>query len=290
MASTRAGLTFPLLCLLLTQAASAWGPLGHHAVGAVADALLTPGARAEVARLLQGDRRADGSPSGRTTLAEVSTWADEIRGNAQDRPPWHYDNAPVCAAVARDRPWCALQQCASARIESLLGLLADRERAAAQRRDALKWIAHLAADLHQPLHAAGYAQGGNLVHVELAGGAGASTWTLHAAWDVRLVASALHAHGSQEPPESALRSLIARARRLDPAQREAAVSQWLNESNRIARETALDYPGFDCERVPGGTVVLSTAYQQRAQRVIRSQLALAGARLAAALNRALSTP
>ena len=74
MATFLAGLAF----MLLSQAASAWGPLGHRAIGAVADALLAPGARAELARLLEGDRDRDGRPSGRASLAEVSLWADEI--------------------------------------------------------------------------------------------------------------------------------------------------------------------------------------------------------------------
>src|SRR6266566_1690454 len=170
MATFLAGLAF----MLLSQAASAWGPLGHRAIGAVADALLAPGARAELARLLEGDRDRDGRPSGRASLAEVSLWADEIRGTRADRPNWHYDNVPVCGAVPRQRTWCPQQHCASGRIEAMLAQLADRGAPLAQRRDALKWISHLVADLHQPLHAADYAQGGNLVHVDFGGGAGAS--------------------------------------------------------------------------------------------------------------------
>jgi nuclease S1 len=213
------GCAVGLALAVLQQAAAAWGPLGHRAVGAVADALLTPGARAEVARLLADDRGRDGRPSGRTTLAEASLWPDEIRGTAADRPTWHYDNMPVCGAIPSDRAWCAEQQCASARLEALLAQLADRSRPPAERRDALKWIAHLVGDLHQPLHAADYAQGGNLIHVELAGRSSSTPWTLHAAWDVRLVAYALHAGTAQRPPESARRSLTARARKLSKDER-----------------------------------------------------------------------
>ncbi|HEX4585901.1 MAG TPA: S1/P1 nuclease [Burkholderiaceae bacterium] len=275
---------------LRSPTAVAWGPLGHRAIGAVADALLTPGARAEVARLLQDDRDRDGRPSGRTTLAEVSLWADEIRGTGLDRPAWHYDNMRVCGPVPPETDWCPRQQCATGQIGPLLAQLGDRTAPLAQRRDALKWIAHLVGDLHQPLHAADYAQGGNLVHVELAALPGTSPWTLHAAWDVRLVASALHAGSSQEPSESALRLLVARGRRLPPTLREAPVGQWLAESNRLAREVALDYPGFACGAAPQESVVLSVDYQRRAQRVIIGQLALAGARLATVLNRALAAP
>ncbi len=284
MATFLAGLAF----MLLSQAASAWGPLGHRAIGAVADALLAPGARAELARLLEGDRDRDGRPSGRASLAEVSLWADEIRGTRADRPNWHYDNVPVCGAVPRQRTWCPQQHCASGRIEAMLAQLADRGAPLAQRRDALKWISHLVADLHQPLHAADYAQGGNLVHVDFGGGAGASAWTLHAAWDVRLLASALHAGSGQQPSEPTLRSLIARARRVPAALRQAPVGQWLTESNRLARDVALDYPGFTCDGVPTETVSLPPGYRRRAERVITSQLALAGARLATTLNRALT--
>jgi len=280
-----------LLCL--AAPACAWGPLGHRAVGAVADALLAPAARAQVAELLADDRDRDhdGRPSGRTTLAEASLWADEIRGTAADRPPWHFDNMPVCAAtpIPPAAPWCPAQQCASGQFNQLVAQLSDRSLPTGQRRDALKWIAHLVGDLHQPLHAADYAQGGNLVHVEFAGHPSRASWSLHAAWDIRLPAAALHA-ASQVPPQSALRRLIGRARKVPEAAREAPVGEWLPESNRLAREVAFDYPGFACDRASAGVVTLSVDYQRRAQRVITEQLALAGARLAAVLNGAMAKP
>jgi hypothetical protein len=276
--------------MTLSQLAAAWGPLGHRTIGAVAEAMLTTRARAEVARLLADDRDREGRPSGRTTLAEVSLWADEIRGTDAARPPWHYDNMPACGALPAERTWCPQQQCASARIETLLAQLADHSRPIAQRRDALKWTVHLVADLHQPLHAVDYAEGGNLVQVEFEGHPDSAPWTLHAAWDVRLVASALRSSRDQQPSEPALRSLITRARRLTPAQRASTVSQWLAESNRLARQVALGYPGFVCDSVPGQPVTLPVDYQRRAQAVIRAQLALAGARLATVLNRALTEP
>jgi hypothetical protein len=282
------GAVLALTAAMLSQPSDAWGPLGHRAVGAVADALLTPDARIEVARLLLDDRGRDDAPSGRTALADVSPWADEIRGSEADRPRWHFDNMPVCRAIAAEPDWCEQQECASRQIEALRAVLADRARAMRQRNEALKWIVHLVGDLHQPLHAADYAQGATLVPVRLDGRPNKTPVTLHGAWDVRLVASALHADGSPRPTESAVRALVKRARELTPALREAPAAQWVRESNRLARQVALDYPGFACDSVATQTVVLSVDYQQRAQRVIRSQLALAGARLASVLNRALA--
>jgi len=282
------GALLALTAVLLSQPSAAWGPLGHRVIGAVADALLSPSARLEVARLLQDDRGRDGALSGRTTLAEVSLWADEIRGSQADRPRWHYDNVPVCGAIPPQPDWCEQRECASQRIEALRAVLADRTRAVRERNEALKWIVHLVGDLHQPLHAADYAQGGTLVPVQLAGRTGQRPVTLHGAWDVRLVTSGLHASGNPQPPPKALRALVKRARGLEPVLLQAPAARWALESNRLARQTALDYPGFACNSAPVQTVQLSADYQQRAQRIIRSQLALAGARLATVLNGALT--
>jgi hypothetical protein len=279
-----------LTLVLLSQAAAAWGPLGHRTVGRVAEAMLTPRARAEVARLLADDRDGNGLPSGPTSLAEVSLWADEIRGTDAARPGWHYDNMPACGSIPSERTWCPQQQCASGRIEPLVAELADRNRPLGERQVALKWLTHLVADLHQPLHAVDYAEGGNLVQVEFAGRSDAAPWTLHAAWDVRLVFFALRGSHNQQPSEQAVQSLIARARRLPLAQRAAPVSQWLAESNRLARQVALDTAQFTCRETPRQPVPLSADYQRRAQGVIKAQLALAGARLATVLNRALDAP
>ena len=281
------------LLLAAPLPSSAWGPLGHQAVGAVADARLSPHAKSEVALLLANDLGRNGAPSGRTTLAAVSVWADEIRGSEADHPRWHYDNMPVCGAApaAGAAGWCMQGECASARLGELLSVLADRRRPELERNEALKWIVHLVGDLHQPLHAADFAEGGTQVPVELAGSRGhpehKRALTLHGAWDVRLPNAALHAGRDRQPDDTAVQALQTRAGQFDPAQIRAPPARWLAESNALARDVALDYPGFACDRVPQAAVTLSRAYQQRAQRVILERLALAGARLAYVVNRAL---
>jgi hypothetical protein len=287
-AATAAAASAALLC---TPAPSrAWGPLGHQAVGAVADARLTDASRAQIAALLAGDLGRDGAPSGRTTLAQVSTWADEIRGSDADRPRWHYDNLPACRAVPTSPDWCAGDQCASARVAQLLAVLADPQRPPRERNEALKWVVHLVGDLHQPLHAVDYADGANRVAVALEAAGrrpDRHPLTLHGAWDVYLADAALHVRGGQPLPQAAVRTLLVRAAHLDPALLRAPVHVWLDESNALARAVALDYPGFGCGEPPRAPVRLSRGYQRRAQRVIADRLALAGARLADALNRAL---
>ena len=63
---------------------------------------------------------------------------------------------------------------------------------------------------------------------------------------------------------------------------------WARESNNLARNVAYRYPGFACNRVPPGIVVLDDAYLADAELVVRERLLLAGARLATLLNQTLS--
>src|SRR4051812_33967194 len=77
-----------LLALALPQAAQAWGPHGHRIAARVAEARLSPQARAAVRELLlEGD-----------TLVDVSTWADQEGHDAvPGSAPWHYVNVPIGA-------------------------------------------------------------------------------------------------------------------------------------------------------------------------------------------------
>ena len=59
-------------------------------------------------------------------------------------------------------------------------ILRDRSRPALQRAEALKFLIHFIADIHQPLHAADAAdRGGNAREIVPVGG----SRNLHAAWD-----------------------------------------------------------------------------------------------------------
>jgi hypothetical protein len=286
----RSGVAATALCALLLLAsgpALAWGPAGHRAVGAVADSLLTPAAEAQVALLLADDRDRDDRPSGRHTLADVASWADEIRGGPLDHPHWHYDDRPVCGDTGR--PWCVQADCNSAEIAAQLAILRDRGRPLRERNEALKWVVHLVGDLHQPLHAADFAHGGNQIQVAPHGHQRHGE-SLHIFWDIQLVTLALHVRDGQIP-QRAQRRLEQRARTEDPALVALGPEQWARESNELARTVALDIPGIGCGIGPPGgpypTVTLGTPYLDRAKPVVEERLALAGARLAHVLNETL---
>ena len=280
-------LAVALLVCLCAPIAAAWGPQGHRTVGAIADRLLTPPAHAAVLTLLAGDLDKFGAPSGRTTLEAVAVWADEIRGTPADRPPWHYDNIPVCGGAPRER-YCPDGQCNTAQLERLSALLRDPRATARERNEALKWLVHLVADIHQPLHAAdNHDHGGNDVTVVLAGVRTRGRESLHRAWDNELVTLALHTRNRQQPPAN-IAALALEARSLAGDAGQGSPDSWAVESNNLARNVAYTYPGFACNLVSPGPVVLDAAYQQQAEAIVRERLLLAGARLAAVLNQTLA--
>jgi len=285
--STRAKAVFAAALVLTAPEALAWGPQGHRTIGAIADRLLTPAARTAVQHILQNDLDKFDNPSGRTTLEEVSEWADEVRGTPAARPAWHYDDVPICGT--RDKAsYCPGGQCNTEQLKRLTGVVADARAPARERDEALKWVVHLVGDIHQPLHAADNGDhGGNLVPVALEGVHTRGRENLHRAWDNDLVQLALHARNRQQPPPD-IEALAAEARDLAQQVGQGTPDSWARESNNLARNVAYRYPGFACNSVPGAIVVLDAGYLDDAELVVRERLLLAGARLATLLNAALA--
>jgi hypothetical protein len=194
---------------------------------------------------------------------------------------------PVCGAGDKAR-YCPDGQCNSAQLKRLVTVLSDAHAAARERDEALKWIVHLLGDIHQPLHAPDNAdQGGNLVRVALEGVHTRGRASLHKVWDNDLVQLALHTRNRQRaPPDS--EALAAEAANLGREVGQGTPESWAWESNNLARNVAYRYPGFACNRVPPGIVVLDAAYLDDAELVVRERLLLAGARLATLLNSILT--
>src|SRR5216683_4105227 len=181
-----------LLALSLARGALAWGPEAHRMVGDIASRHLDPKASARVRDLLKDDRLADGQLSGRRTLGEVASWADEIREYDPKKPGrrLHFDDIPLCEAPDYSR-YCKNGQCASAQIGRQLKILGDERARLRQRNRALKWVVHLVGDINQPLHASNrHAQGCNAVQVAFCGQRDNPPYrnlNLHALWDVHMV-------------------------------------------------------------------------------------------------------
>ncbi len=255
-------------------------------VGDIAQSLLSPQAAREVAALLANDRLGDHSPSGRRTLGEVASWADEIRDQPWSKKysQWHYDNLPLCGEAPREKV-CPRGNCASGRLEQQLDILRDRARPRRDRNEALKWVVHLAGDIHQPLHAADHHdRGGNTVAVVFFGQTEGrrGPLNLHALWDEQLV-ELIAERGGEAAITGAPISAGDRA-----AWAAGPVEAWMRESNAVARTVVYgNIPGFSCDsRVPQ-PVEIGDRYTAAAAPVIERQIRKAGVRLAALLNEVL---
>ncbi|GHA84613.1 S1/P1 nuclease [Cognatilysobacter bugurensis] len=142
----------PFAALVLVAASTpalAWSALGHRLVGELAERQLSPEAKAEVARLLAGEKE--------PTLAGVSTWADELRSSSPEAfkrtAPWHYVKLSEGTCRFERARECKDGDCVIGAIEAQRDILADAAQPLEARRDALKFLVHFVGDVHQPMHA-----------------------------------------------------------------------------------------------------------------------------------------
>jgi len=262
-----AGVAAVLLVLLAPGALWAWDREAHQAVALVAEARLRPDTRRAVAQLLEG-----------RPMADVAMWPDEVRNTThRDTYNWHFVNIPLTAAgydARRDCRPAARGDCIVAALERLEVILADASRTAHRRREALMFLIHLVADLHQPLHVSNNDDvGGNRRAVGEIGGA----LNLHSAWDSGI----LRASGKT------VADLVADANRQAPGIEATSgaggrYADWTAEGWRIAAQVA--YRQLD------GDERITDQEREAAMALIAAQIARAGVRLAAVINRALVPP
>lgn len=254
-----AALTALVLATLLAPSATAWGPVGHRAVGRIAERHLTPQAARAVADLLAPEQ-----------LAYVTTWADEIRPEPEwaKADAWHWVTVPdgqTYDSTQKNPNGDVLE--AIARFEKVLH---DPTSPRLERVQALKWLSHLVGDLHQPLHVGrGDDHGGNSLLV---------LWfneptNLHAVWDSKVVESTQLSFSElaellDHPTPQQIREWQG-ARPLD----------WARESKDL-RDACYEL----------GDRKLSFRYVHDHWPTIQLRLVQAGVRLAGELNRVFGTP
>ncbi|KQW51211.1 MULTISPECIES: S1/P1 nuclease [unclassified Roseateles] len=231
--------------------ASAWGADGHRLIAELAESQLSPAAAAEVGRLLSLEPGA--------TMVSVSTWADEKRSGVT--APLHYVNLPEGDCTYRRERDCAGGRCL---VEAIVTKVQVLKSAApdTERLLAMKYLIHFVGDIHQPLHV-GLAsdKGGNQFQVR-AFGRGSN---LHAVWDGDLIRR--RAGGMSQLLQEASAAAPRTHDTVDPA-------RWARESC-IVRSAAGFYP---LDRTTG------PSYAARWDGTLVAQIALAGRRLAEALN------
>lgn len=241
--------------------ALAWGPEGHDLVARIAEAQLTPAARARVTEIL--------GPN--VSMASISGWADQVRRQRSETAPWHYVDIPIDKPrldMARD---CEKDACVVAQIELEEAALRNPATPALQRRESLMFLIHFIADMHQPLHSSDNKdKGGNGVHVTFNGRNG----NLHSVWDSELL-SRIGKEDDLYPV------LLKEAEEHYKKYSKGSVAKWADESHKQAvKITYGKLPKADDK----GLVALNEEYEKAGDPVVRRQLELAGDRLARTLN------
>ena len=198
-----------------------------------------------------------------------SNWADEIRDQRRDTGrgiSWTFGwpRPAMTPAIARTAPVVA-------QIENDARILGNRKLSDSTRAEALRFLIHFVADVHQPLHAEDNGdRGGNQVRVEI----GRERGNLHHVWDQDVV----EALGPSAIADDIVRTL-------SPAERKAwaagTPAVWANESHTIARDQI--YPPLMGRRA----LRLPRDYAWREAPLTRMLLAKAGLRLAFMINTAL---
>ena len=267
-----------------TALAGAWNATGHMVIAAIAQANLSPVARAETERLLKIDATRPGSDD----FVTVASWADEIRNDRKETGPWHYkdfffrsDGKP---AVNKPEPINAVSK-----IEEFTKVLADRSRPDAERAEALRFLIHLVGDVHQPLHATAREtdalpkgdRGGNSFLILPPDGAERGPKNLHSLWDGG--AGLLQSY----PRETGRAVAVAQGRALMaalpkssfPDESQMNPDKWAEESFAEAKAQV-----YSTEE----GAMPSAEYLERSRALVARKLALAGYRLADLLNRSLT--
>jgi S1/P1 Nuclease len=254
-------LSLSVLILIVSAALLSWGVIGHRTVGKIAENHLSPQAKAAVRELL-----------GDTTLADVSTWPDEVRSQPAYRHtgPWHYLDLPLglsfsdfdakVKGMTQENVYSALQQ-----QEQLLGSASSTRR---EKVEALKFVVHFVGDLHQPMHVSREEdKGGNTIQLNYDG----SGTNLHALWDSKLI----------EHQGLTYEQMASTYDHATPAQikqwQSDPVMQWIWESYQASTKL---YAEVDAMK----TRAIDDSYYQAHIAIIQDRIEKAGIRLAGVLN------
>jgi hypothetical protein len=161
--------------------AFAWGDLGHETVAMIASDNLTPDARAFVEKIL-----------GPEPMSIAAIWPDQVREDRKNYLPFAaYHLCDVTSDADLDimgKNPKKTHDCFSVLVKGP-ELLNDPTVSDNAKRIIMRYLIHVAGDVHQPLHIGnGLDLGGNLcdIRLEMARGAGKKA-NLHSTWDTALV-------------------------------------------------------------------------------------------------------
>ncbi len=238
-----------------------WGVTGHHAIGKIAENHLTASAKSAVHELL-----------GSETLADVASWADEVRNEPEYKSTgsWHYINLPLGLSYSDFQK--QVEGMSEANVYSALlqqeKIVTDKSTTREQKAVALKFIVHFVGDLHQPMHVSrAEDKGGNTIQLNYNG----QGTNLHSVWDTKLIE---HEGGDYQ-------QVAARVDHASPAQikqwQSDPLIKWIWESYTISSRLYAEVDAMKSRSI-------DDSYYTAHIGIIHERLEQAGVRLAGVLN------
>ncbi len=206
-------LTSILLLFICSSVAFSWGKTGHRVVGQIAYNHLTNKAKKNIQKVL-GDEQ----------LGMVGNYMDFIRSRSDTKymTPWHYCTVPD--GKTYDEVGAPEQGDAVVAIERLIEELKTKNFTYESEIENLKYLVHIVADIHQPLHVGnGEDKGGNDIKVEF-------YWedsNLHRVWDSGII-------------DKQQLSYMEYVRWIDIA-KEDQITQWQTDGVRVWVKESYDY-------------------------------------------------
>ncbi|MEI5637507.1 MULTISPECIES: S1/P1 nuclease [unclassified Pseudoalteromonas] len=248
--------------VMLSTQVHAWGQNGHRIVGELAEAHLTATTKQAIKPLLEGD-----------SLAEVSTWADEMRSNPSEfwrrkSSKWHYINIKNPAKMHEHvHHGISSKEQVKNILDGIyyaINTLQSAKTSIDEKRFAFRFLVHLVGDSHQPFHAGrSEDRGGNRIKVSFFG----NDTNLHSTWDTKLVEN-----------ENLSFTEFTRFIQTDNSEviadyLDSAPADWLLESNAIAEQI---YQANETD--------ISYGYIYKHMPTVKFRLQQGGIRLAGLLN------
>ena len=269
-----------LCVMLLASPIAGWGGDGHKIVAQIAANLIRPGTDRFI-------RTALSQMSARDALVGFSGWADDH----EDPKVVHFMHIPerMCdeGCVLHQKIQAGKETIISA-ITRFIEIASDHAKSDLERAEAIKYLIHLLADIHQPLHV-GFAEddGGCGIAITTPDG---KTMSLHQLWDYGLIALYLGGSSSWESVAEQITLEISHGEGKKPFQGDLDSCTNTEYVANIAEETAtrttcaFAYTHENGEYIESGQT-LSLEYIQSRTAVVLNQLKLAGIRLAYALDK-----
>lgn len=247
-------LLFTFFCLAgFANVSFGWGATGHRATGWVAEQHLTPKAKKKIKELLSGQ-----------SLAMVTTWMDDVRSDSTYNymSDWHWVTVETGETYEQSKKNPNGDVIMT--LERIIGELKSKKLSRDKEIEAIKILAHLVGDIHQPLHVGCCDdRGGNRVKVKWFG----RDTDIHSIWDSDMI------NDTRLSYTELGMSL--------PVPDKATIQKWQAAS---VREWSVESMSYRKQVYATGNGSLGYKYAYNNLPAVNERILLAGIRLAGVLN------